>query len=310
MALPVIKPRALKPGDTLAVVSPASPIEPEKLQAGLGVIESWGYRTQLLPNALKRSEYLAGSDAERAADLMEAFANPDYAAVLCARGGYGCARLLPYLDLGRIVQSRKMLMGFSDITSLHVPLNNLGLVTFHTPMALTLAYEREPWVYDSMKRLLAGNATRPGDAPAAETITGGTAEGIVTGGCLCLLCDSIGTNHGLQGEGRILMIEDVDEKPHRVDAMLTHLRNTGILQAAAGIVVGEMTGTDNDSDASIGTRPWKSIVKDRLEDLGIPAVMNFPFGHMKTMLSLPFGIRARLDADAGILEFLEPPCDD
>lgn len=303
-----VKPRALQPGDTLAVVSPASPIKEEDLYKGLAHFEAQGYKIKLYPNVLAKDDYLAGTDAQRAADLQAAFDDPEVQGVLCSRGGYGCQRLFPYLDLDRIVASRKMFMGFSDITTLHVALQRRGLVTFHTPMAITLAYDREPWVHESVFALLRGDASTPTGAPAAETIVGGTAEGRTIGGCLCLLCDTIGTPEALETEGRILVIEDVDEAPHRVDAMFTHLINSGLLGQCSGIVVGEMTRTDEKRDPGIGGKGWKEIVIDRVKPLGIPSVVNYPFGHMKNMLSLPLGIRARLDADAGTLTFLESPC--
>lgn len=253
--------------------------------------------------------YLGGKDEDRASDLMAAFLDPECDGVICSRGGYGCARLFPYIDLDQIVASRKMLLGFSDITTLHLALNRRGLVTMHTPMPITLSYERAPWVVESFFALLQGDASAPAEAPCAETITPGTAEGVVVGGCLCLLCDSIGTPNGLETEGKILAIEDVDENPHRVDAMFTHLINSGLLAQCAGVCVGEMTNTDEKCDPTMGGKPWKEIVAERVASVGVPAVLNFPFGHMKTMRSIPLGVRARLDASAGTLTYLESPCE-
>ncbi|MBS1704595.1 MAG: LD-carboxypeptidase [Armatimonadetes bacterium] len=303
-----IKPRSLRPGDTIAVVSPASAIDDDRLGRGLAVMEKGGYIFKLFPHTRDADDYLAGSDADRAADLMAAFDDPECAAVMCSRGGYGCSRLFPFIDLDRMAASGKMLCGFSDITVLHLALNRRGLVTMHTPMPITLSYEREPWVHDSFFRLLQGDPTIAPEVPRAETMVDGTGEGELTGGCLCLLCDSIGTPDALDCRGKILVIEDVDEKPHRVDAMLTHLINTGIIQEAAGIVVGEMTRTDDLSDPTMGGKSWRWIFEDRLGKLGIPTVVNFPFGHMKTMLSIPLGVQARLNAGEGTLTYLESPC--
>ena len=130
----------------------------------------------------------------------------------------------------------------------------------------------------------------------------------MTGGCLCLLCDSLQTPDVLEAKGKILLIEDVDENPHRIDAMLTHLLNANLIQQAAGIVVGEMTNTDDKEDATIGKRPWKEIVDEKFGSLDIPTITGYPFGHQKNMLTLPLGIAARLDADAGTLTYLESPC--
>jgi muramoyltetrapeptide carboxypeptidase len=267
-----------------------------------------GFHFKIAPNALKSHHHLAGTDEERAHDLMAAFSDPETQAVYCSRGGYGCARLMPYLDLDAMAASGKMFIGFSDITTLHLALNRRGLVTFHAPMALSFSIERAQWVHESFLNMITGDPSRPPSAPKGQTLVPGLAEGEVTGGCLCLLTDSLGTPDALDTEGKIVLIEDVDEAPHRIDAMLTHLLNAGQLQKAAGLVFGEMTRTDEKVDAGIGGPPWVEIVKDRILPLGIPAIVNYPFGHMSNMLSLALGIRARMDSQAGTLEYLESPC--
>lgn len=303
-----MKPRALKKGDLIEIVSPASSIEVAKIDAATKMLLSIGYRVRLGKHALDEDWYLAGSDADRAADLQESFADPDVAAVYCSRGGYGSARLLPLLDLDAIATAGKMFLGFSDVTSLHLALNRRGLPTVYAPMALTFSKDREPWVQESFLSVLQGQLLAPLEAPCGEKVNGGTAEGAVTGGCLCLLTDSIGTADALDADGKIVLIEDVDESPHRIDAMLTHLLNAGIIQRAAGIVVGEMTRTDEHTDTNIGFKHWQDIAVERLAPLRIPFVINFPFGHMDNMLSLPLGINAILDADLGTLTYTEPLC--
>jgi muramoyltetrapeptide carboxypeptidase len=303
-----MKPRALKPGNTVALVTPASPLPGDKLVVITNLLEAEGYRVTVGPNALLEEDYLAGSDSARAKDLQDAFDDPLVDGIICTRGGYGSARILPLLDLDRMAASRKIFAGFSDITTLHLALNRRGLPTLHSPMALTLHYERPPWVIDSFKRSLRGDLDPPQEAPPGETLVGGIAEGESVGGCLCLLTDSIATPDELDAKGKILFIEDVDEAPHRVDAMFTHLRNCGILQNSAGIVIGEMTRSDEHSFEGIGGRAWRSIVEDRVGDLGIPTVVNYPFGHMKAMLTVGLGVRVRLDADRGTVEYMEPFC--
>ncbi len=300
--------RPIKPGDTIRMVSPASPLSPEKLEFITRLLETEGYKIEVAPHALDWTDYLAGSDEDRAADLMDAFADESVAAVLCTRGGYGCARLLPYVDFDEIASANKALMGFSDITTLHLALNRRGVPTIHSPMALTLHYPREEFVYESFRRVIRGDLTTPVDAPLAETVVGGKVDGAVVGGCMCLLTDSVGTKEPLETAGKILVIEDVDEMPHRLDAMLTVLLNTGLAEQAAGFVIGEMTRSDDDDkyDHGIGRRPWRDILVERLAPLRKPMVINFPFGHMKGMLTVPLGIRAQLDADAGTLTYLEP----
>jgi muramoyltetrapeptide carboxypeptidase len=303
------KPRPLQKGDQVRLVSPASPLAEEKIRTGIEILEAEGYRVTLAPRVFASHGYLAGSDADRAADLQEAFDDPDVALVYCSRGGYGCARLLPHLDLDRMAAAGKLFAGFSDVTTLHLALNRRGLPTLHAPMPITLGTPREAWVYESFRRALRGDQSFPEEAPRGETLTSGVAEGVVTGGCLCLLCDSIGTPEALETEGKILLIEDVDENPHRVDAMLTHLLNAGLAQRAAGILVGEMTSTDEKVDAGIGGIPWREIVQDRLGGLGVPAIVGYPFGHMPNMLTLGMGVRARLDAGEGTLTYLESVCE-
>jgi muramoyltetrapeptide carboxypeptidase len=303
-----MKPRALRPGDTVAFVSPASPIAQEKLQFATQLLEDQGYKVRLMPHAFEQQDYLAGSDELRAKDLQDAFDDPSIHAVYCTRGGYGCARLFPYLDLDRIASSGKLFLGFSDITTLHIALNLRGLPTLHAPMGITLSSPREPWVIESFTNALKGEIAIPDAATKATTMVGGTAEGVVVGGCMCLVCDTIGTPNEIPTDGAILLLEDVDEAPHRVDAMLTHLLNSGLAANASGFLIGEMTRTDEKIDEGIGGKSWRDIVRDRLESLGKPLVTDFPLGHAKQMLTLPVGIRARLDADAGTLEYLEPLC--
>jgi muramoyltetrapeptide carboxypeptidase len=275
------------------------------VQPAIDWLGSHGYSASVAPHALEAADYLAGSDEARAADLMEAFLNPKVDAVLCSRGGYGCARLFPYLDLPAIVEAGKPFFGYSDITTLHLALTGLGLPAIYSPVAVSFISERPSWVYDSFLNVLRGGNPIPEDSPSAETIVGGVAEGELTGGCLCLLGDSLGTTHSLQAKGKVVLIEDVDENPHRVDAMLTHLLNSGVLDGVAGFVVGEMTNTDTRTDATIGGRPWREIVKERLAPLGVPTVFHFPFGHIPGLLTLPLGLKVRLDADAGRLTYLE-----
>lgn len=304
----IAKPKALRPGDNIRLVSPASPITPEKIQPFADIVEKAGYGLTLGDHVFAIDSFLAGTDRERAQDLQAAFADDRVDAVMCSRGGYGCSRLMPYLDLDAMAASGKMFLGFSDITTLHLALNRRGLATVHSPMPLSFTVDREPWVYESFLAALSGEDPVAPNSPRGATLTPGTAEGPLTGGCLCLLTDSLSTPDTLDCRGRIVLIEDVDENPHRIDAMLTHLILANQIQNAAGIVVGEMTRTDDKVDESIGGRPWREIVRERLGSLGVPTITDFPFGHCKNMLTLPLGIEVRLDAGAGTLRYLEPIC--
>jgi len=290
------------PGATIGLVSPATSVPKEKLETGIAVLEGMGFRTKRMPHVADKTHDLAGNDEDRAADIQAAFADPEIDAVLCTRGGYGCARLLRHLDLDAIAESRKPFMGFSDITTLHIALNRRGLPTFHAPMVSTLAAERPSWVHSSFASALAGDFRAPSEARTGHKVVPGIAEGIVAGGCLTLMADSMGTKDPFCGKGKIVLIEDIGEPPHRVDAMLTHLLNAGALDGVAGFAVGEMT--DTDLLAKGDDLDWRTIVRERIAPLGVPTTFNFPFGHIDAMLTLPLGLPARLDANAGTLTYL------
>lgn len=308
------KPPALKPGDTIALVAPASPAKIEELQPGIQLFENRGYNVQLGDCCILRDDGKRAPDEQRAKELASAWFDPQIKAVICARGGYGCSRLFPYLDLQKIAQHPKLFVGFSDITVLHIALNKLNLATLHAPMPYSFQKQRPDWVIKMFFQALEG--TSPIKTPEhkqTQTIVSGKAEGVVIGGCLSLICDNIGTNFGLDSLIRetsddekqyILLLEDVDVPTHRVDAMLTHLVNTGIMQHITGIIVGEMTNTHEKYGDFLGMN-WKDIVIERLSPLKVPMVLGFPFGHCFEMSSLPMGINAKLDADKGILEYTE-----
>lgn len=248
-----------------------------------------------MPHA--RGEHLgfSGSDRERAQDLHAAFEDPAVDAVLCTRGGYGAARLLPFLDFDSLSVSGKAFLGYSDITTLHLALNRREMVTFHSPMVSSFAKERPNWVTESFLRGLAGDFSRPDAAPTGHLVRGGQAEGPVCGGCLTLLSDSLATSEAFDGNGRIVLLEDIGEKPHRIDAHLTQLRNAGVLDRAAGFVVGEFTGTDEQRDP--GEADWLTTLMDRLPG-ETPVIVSYPFGHVEGMLTLPLGLRARIEAES------------
>lgn len=301
------KPPALKPGDRIAVVSPSSSTVPEKIANGIALLEGRGYEVVVGKHAYDVDAFLAGKDEDRAGDLMEAWFDPKIAGIIFSRGGYGMGRLLPILDLDAMAAAPKLLAGFSDASALHLALNRRGLATLHAPMLLSFAKERAQWVVDLWFQAMEGSApvSLPSEAQRGETVNGGLVEAEVTGGCLCLLADSLGTANPFVGRDKIVLIEDVDEHAYRVDAMLTHLLAAGALDGAAGIVVGEMTRTDEQADASIPTKPWREVVIERLSPLNVPMITGFPFGHGEHMASLPLGISARLDADRGDLTYTE-----
>lgn len=303
-----IYPRAMPTGGTLGLVSPSSAIKAESLEPGLAYLEAQGYRIKRFPHLYAKHHELAGTDEQRAADLIAAFEDPEVDAVLCSRGGYGCARLMPYLDFEALAAHRKLFIGYSDITTLHLGFQNVGFATLHGAVGVTFSKPREPWVWESFGNALTGDLIRPKDAPVGETVRPGRAEGEVIGGCLRLICDALGTPEAPDTHCKILLIEDTGEKAYRVDAMLTQLLNAGLLQRAAGIVIGEFSETDALSER--GDSPcWRSIVEERLGKIRVPTIVDYPIGHKSQILSVGLGVRAVLDADRGTLDYSERLCE-
>ncbi|GEA14870.1 peptidase U61 [Moorella sp. E308F] len=307
---PIIKPPALQKGDTIGIIAPASPLpDPAYLARGIDFWLSLGYRVRTGTHISKATGYLAGSDAGRLADLHQMFQDPEVKAIICLRGGYGTLRLLADLDYNLIRYHPKILVGYSDITALHLALNRMtGLVTFHGPMLYPELGSKAlpPYTRESLCRALAvasplGSIPPAPGLPPPVTITPGRAEGIVTGGNLSLVVATLGTPFEIDTRGKILFIEEVDEAPYRIDRMLTQLKLAHKLEAAAGIVLGFCTGCENPS-----LQPGLlEVITDHLAPLGIPCFYGLPAGHLATQATLPLGIRARLDAAARTLTYLE-----
>ncbi len=304
-----MKPKALNPGDTIRIVAPSSPLPDKELDACIAKLTAWGFKVELASSVHEHWRYLAANDAARAKDITDAFLDPNVHAVLCARGGYGCARLLGLLDIATLAKHPKLLIGFSDITTLHLAFNAAGMPTVHGIMGSYFAKEREPWVLDSFYHVITGSDPIIDGSPRAQCLVPGTSQGRLLGGCLTLIGDAQGTKHVPDFKGAILLIEDVGEKGYRVDARLTQLRNTGVLHQVAGIVIGEMTDTDTMRDKDAPEVTWKEIVQERLDGIRVPTMWDFPIGHIKNPLSLPLGIRVEMDAEAGSLRYLESVCD-
>jgi muramoyltetrapeptide carboxypeptidase len=329
------KARSLKSGDLIAIVAPAGPVSPDALMQGISRVESWGFRTKLYPSVLARYGYLAGSDAHRAADFMSAWADPDVAGIICARGGYGAMRILPLIDWSIIRAMPKFFCGFSDITALHLAIQQqANLITFHGPMAgafgqatryntssLLAAMSNRvgprtiPWpdrVEGGAEKprpnmATAGQAEGGAEMPRSITIQPGQAEGRLCGGNLTLLCSLIGTPWEPDLTDKIVVIEEVDEVPYRVDRMLTQLLLAGQLQRAGAVLFGDspscMAGPEGNPSFTL-----LEVLNDRLGPLNIPVHYGFPCGHSEYRSTLPLGAMARLDAASGAVTILESPC--
>lgn len=292
-----LKPPALHPSDVVQLVAPAGPFDRESLDRGLAVLAT-RYTPKLDDGLYSRSRYLAGPDARRAAELRAAFTNPEVRAILAARGGYGVMRLLRSLDLGQL--PHKLLIGFSDLTALHLPLQKAGRVSIHAPV-LTQLGRSSPEVVQRLWRLL--ESSEPA-APlhATQTFVSGQAEGPLLGGNLAVFSRLLGTPFMPDLTGAVLLLEDVGERPYRLDRMWTHLELAGVFERVSGLVLGEFFGCEEKGE-SYGSA---DVLRELAQQTGLPCAAGFPIGHGEVNQAVPLGVRVKLDADARRLDFLEP----
>lgn len=308
----VRKPPRLRRGDTVAVVAPASPWESrsELIRAIRALEEDWGVRVKLGDHVNDRHAYLAGRDEDRAADLNAAYADADVRAILCLQGGYGSPRLVRHLDRAAIEANPKALCGYSDITTLHLAVQKWApTVTFYSNGAAGVGSPNvTAFSKGTMHRALFsdepyGPVPPNPDDPYVRTITGGRATGELTGGCMTLVQATLGTEIEIETEGRILFLEDLDMHAFTFDTILTQLRDSGKLEAASGIVVGEMknSGWKEDRAAFMQDMSLEDVLEEIVRPLGVPCVYGLPIGHGKHHVTVPYGARATLEADSGTL---------
>lgn len=305
MDIPTLRPRALRPGDTIGIIAPAGPIcEPRSLDQGIHTLQRLGFQVHCEDRVLETRGYLAGEDSQRAEELLRYFADPHIQAILALRGGYGCSRLIPLISHKLHRAHCKIFMGFSDLTTLHLFMTRrLGWVTFHGPMATSLALvELKGEAEKHLVSLWSDPAYHPAlTFPELETWSGGVAEGKLVGGCLSILVTSLGTPYEIQTEGRILFLEDLGEAPYRVDRMLTHLRLAGKLEGVMGILLGRF----QDCTSENSTVTVNETLRDILQPLGVPILANFRAGHGPENWAIPLGVRVRIDAERKSLELLD-----
>jgi len=291
------KPRILAPGDTIAVVSPGAAVEAQAIEAGIRELQSLGYHVQRGRHLLDRSGFLAGSDAERLTDLHDAFSDPSVKAIIAARGGYGCGRLLPLLT-PEIFAEPKIFIGHSDLTFLlNYIVEKAGMVVFHGPLAAGLSHAAGT----SLHEMVSGQRG-PWRQSAEAVIRSGTAEGQLTGGCLSIVTAMLGTPWALPTRGKLLFLEDINEKPYRIDRMLTQLRQAGAFAGVAGVIFGEMTGCTAGPQESVSVR---DVIESTFAEAPFPVAFGLPSGHGVGTAILPLGVRARLAGER--LTLLEPP---
>jgi muramoyltetrapeptide carboxypeptidase len=294
----VILPPALRPGDVVRVIAPSSPFDPEPFERGLEILSTrLGLRPRLRADVAARWRYLAGDDTRRAEEWREAVADPEARAIFCARGGYGAMRLLPGIDPAPLLARPKLLLGFSDVTALHALLNRAGLATVHGPGVTQLPRLPDEALLH-LEAVLRRTALPAGAAPFAfgtglagtASIRPGRVSGPLLGGSLTLLSHLAGTPYAPRLDGAILLLEDVGEKPYRLDRYLTHLSLAGALRRVAGVAVGQLTGCD-DAHAR-----GAEVVREAIQALGVPAIEGLSAGHEDANFALPLGARATLVA--------------
>ena len=300
------RPRALAPGARLRVVAPSGPVPHERFERGLRVVRRHlGRDVEVAGQVQAQEGFLAGGDRERAAALQAALADTDAGAILCARGGYGATRLLPTLDPGPLRAVPRPLVGFSDVTALLCwAWTQAGVASVHGPVVTQLA-TLAPQHVERLADLLRGEVPAPLCAEEGTCVHGGRVEGRLLAGNLEVLRSLVGTRFLPPLAGAILAVEEVGERPYRIDRALTQMIQAGVFRGVRGVVVGQLTSCGG-SDPS--DRPTaRDVIVERLQTLGIPVVTGFPFGHDPTEhAALPVGTRVRLDADDCTLTFLEP----
>jgi muramoyltetrapeptide carboxypeptidase len=314
-----LRPRRLRAGDTVGLVSPGSPIaEDFGVQLARESFEAMGLRVRMGRFVRERQGYFAGTDAERAADVNAMFADPEVHAVFALRGGWGTARILPAVDFDLIRRNPKVLVGYSDITSLlNAVYARSGLVSFHGPMGVSrwTPYPREHFrrlLFDAEAIEFSNPVDTRGDLVQREdrvrTITPGTARGRLVGGNLSVLAGIVGSGFVPPWEGSILFLEDVDEGIHRMDRMLTQLALAGVLGAIRGFVFGKCTDCDagGSPGGGYGSPTLDQVLAEHVAPLGIPAWSGAMIGHVTDQWTLPVGAEVEIDAARGTIRMLEP----
>lgn len=292
---------------TIGLISPASAENVDIINKAIENLKQIGFNIKTGKHIYERWGYLAGSDSDRASDLMDMFSDKNVDMVLCVRGGYGSMRILPYIDWNTIQENPKIFAGFSDITTL---LNNFaekcGLITFHSPMGTSNL--KDTLTLNSFIDTITNGCnpyliSNPPETPIAFVVEG-NAEGILSGGNLSLICSTLGTPYEINTKDKILFIEDVGEEPYKIDRMLTQLILSGKLQECTGIILGQFTECELPHYERSLT--LEQIIEDRIIPLGKPTISNLACGHSYPKLTLPIGARIKIDSSKNFVQVLEP----
>ncbi|NLV88138.1 MAG: LD-carboxypeptidase [Tissierellia bacterium] len=305
----MIKPKVLRFGDTVGIIAPASPTTDGNIKKVEKKLTDMGFKVKMGKSVYERYGYLSGNDAVRAEDINSMFKDKEIDGIICIRGGYGTPRILDLIDYEIIKENPKVFVGYSDITALHIAFNQIaGLVTFHGPMAASdMVRNFSDFSKDHLLKAIMDDEPLGGISnPEGEeiiTINGGIGEGEIIGGNLSLIVDTIGTPYEIDVKGKILFIEEVGEEPYNIDRMFNQLRLSGKLSEAEAIILGDFNKCDPEKpDESL---TLEQVINDHIKPLGKPTIYNLQAGHCEPMVTIPFGVRARLDADKQELTILE-----
>jgi muramoyltetrapeptide carboxypeptidase len=299
----ITKPARLRPGNRIGVIAPAGCVERDALLRGVQAIRNHGFEVELSSRILDSKGYLAGDERNRAEDLINFFQRNDINAIFCARGGFGSAQLLPYLIQSNFRPAPKIFAGYSDVTFLLNWINNrFGMVTFHAPMvAMELGRGVNGRTQEFFWGLLTG-AKSEWQIDLGDVIRTGKAEGEMMGGCLSVLVTTLGTPYEIRTDGKLLFLEDIGERPYRVERMLTHLKMAGKLDRLAGLVFGDFTNCEAE-----GSRSVLQIINEIFAQAPYPVVTGMPAGHGREHITLPFGSNMLLDGNSRSLSLVESP---
>lgn len=302
-----IKPKRISPGDTVAIISPAGAVWDElQVDKFSAILKSFGFNV-VFGNTLKnKSGYLAGSDAERASEINSFFGDKNIKGLFCMKGGWGCARILDQIDYENIKNNPKVLIGFSDITSLlNAVYAKTGLITFHGPVGNSGWNDFTSSVFESVimkgEKMVFPKGVLKEDNTL--TIREGTASGVLTGGNLSVLASMIGTGYIPDWNGKILFLEETKEEPYRIDRMITQLKMAGVLKSLNGIVIGKFVKCEAEEPNKAFT--FIEVLEQHLQPLGIPVYYGGMTGHIENKWTLPIGINVFMNANEGTLQMTE-----
>ena len=309
--MPIIKPPRLKKGDVIGLVAPASTPSPnEKIEKGVRYLEQLGYRVKLGKYVTQVLGYLAGTDDQRVSDFNEMLRDKNVKAIFALRGGYGTPRLLKRVDYAAARRNPKIIVGYSDLTALQLALfKKIGLVTFSGPMvAVEMWNAMDPYTEEHFWRILTstkeiGAMLSPENEPL-RLMNPGKTEGRLLGGNFSLMASLMGTPYLPNLAKSLLVLEDVDEAPHRIDRMFAQLHNAGVLKKISGLILGKFTDCVP-SDPAKPHLTVEQVLQDVSQRVKCPVISNFQYGHIPRKLTVPLGLKARIDSAKGLIEVEE-----